>query len=400
MTPADTVAFSWTALSRQRRRSALSVLGVMVGVAAVVVLTALGEGARRYVTNEFASLGTNLLMVMPGHNETTGTFPGAGGVPNDLSLDDTRALQREVREARLVVPLAMGNDTVSYGERRRQVAVAGSTPEFLEVRHLRVGSGSFLPPGDIDRGAAVAVLGPKVARELFGAESPLGRVIRIGDWRMRVIGVLAPKGRQLGMDVDDLVIVPVATAMRIFDLSSLFRVMIEVRAHADLERARERVLAVITERHDEEDVTCITQDSVVGALSQILTVLTLAVGAVGAVSLAVAGLGVMNLMLVSVSERTEEVGLLKALGASRRQVLQVFLTEAVLLSGAGALAGLGLGWGLVRGFVALYPNFPATPPYWAVAAVLLTAVLVGGVFGVLPARRATRLDPVVALAGR
>lgn len=400
MTLADAVAFSWTALSRQRRRSALSVLGVTVGVAAVVVLTALGEGARRYVTREFASLGTNLLIVLPGKNETTGMFPGAGGVPNDLTLDDARVLARELREARLVVPLAMGNETVSFGERRRQVAVAGATHDFLELRRLQIGTGRFLPEQDMDRGAAVVVLGVKVARELFGAESPLGRIVRIGEWRVRVIGVLAPKGRQLGLDMDDIVVVPVATAMRMFDLSSLFRVLIEVRGHAGLEAAKQRVLAVIRERHDEEDVTCITQDSVVGSLSRILTALTLAVGAIGAVSLAVAGLGVMNLMLVSVSERTEEVGLLKALGASRREVLVVFLTEAVLLASTGALLGLGLGWGLVRVFVALYPAFPAAPPLWAVVAVVATAVAAGALFGVLPARRATRLDPVAALAGR
>jgi putative ABC transport system permease protein len=185
-----------------------------------------------------------------------------------------------------------------------------------------------------------------------------------------------------------------------FDLSSLFRVLIEVRAHSDLERAKEGVLAIVRERHEEEDVTCITQDAVVGSLSQILTVLTLAVGAIGAVSLAVAGLGVMNLMLVSVSERTEEVGLLKALGARRRQVLHVFLTEAVLLSTAGAGVGLGLGFLLVRVGVALYPSFPAAPPIWAVASVVVLSIGVGALFGVLPARRATRLDPVAALAGR
>lgn len=263
-----------------------------------------------------------------------------------------------------------------------------------------MGTGSFLPPGDMERGAAVAVLGSKLARELFEIGSPLGRVIRIGDWRIRVIGVLAPKGRQLGIDIDDAVIVPVATAMRMFDLSSLFRVMIEVRAHSDLEDTKQRVLAIITDRHDEEDITCITQDAVVGSLSQILTVLTLAVGAIGAVSLAVAGLGVMNLMLVSVSERTEEVGLLKALGAKRRQVLQIFVIEAMLLSTAGALVGLAMGWLLVRVCLALYPSFPAAPPLWAVASVVIVSIGVGTLFGVLPARRATGLDPVAALAGK
>ena len=400
MTPADSARFAWTALTRQRRRSALSVLGVMVGVAAVVILTALGEGARRYVVQQFASLGSNLLIVIPGKNETTGLFPGVGGVPNDLTLDDAVALERGVREARLVVPIALGTETVSQRDRRRQLVVLGTTHDFLEARELRTGSGRFLPTGEMERGAAVAVVGTKVVEELFAGESPLGRVMRIGDWRMRVIGVLEGKGHQIGVDLNDMVIVPVASAMRMFDQSSLFRILLKVGAHADLERAKQRVLEIITERHDEEDVTCLTQESVVASLSKILTALTLAVAAIGAVSLSVAGLGVMNLMLVSVSERTEEVGLLKAVGATGSQVLALFLAEAVLLSAVGALAGIGFGWLLVQVFVGFYPSYPASPPVWAVASVFLTAMGMGALFGVLPARRATRLDPVAALAGR
>jgi putative ABC transport system permease protein len=397
---ADAAQFAWTALTRQRRRSVLSVLGVTVGVAAVVILTALGEGARRYVVQEFSSLGTNLLIVFPGKNETTGMFPGVGGVPNDLTLDDAAALAREVREASLVVPISMGNETVAHGQRRRQLIVLGTTHDFLEARELRVQSGRFLPPSEMERGTSVAVVGAKVVEELFAGESPLGRVMRIGDWRMRVIGVLEGKGHQIGVDLNDMVIVPVASGMRMFDQSSLFRILLKVSAHSDLERAKQRVLAVITERHDEEDVTCMTQESVVASLSKILTALTLAVAGIGVISLSVAGLGVMNLMLVSVSERTEEVGLLKAVGANQLQVLALFLAEAILLSAVGALAGIALGWVLVQVFVMIYPSYPASPPTWAVASVFLVAVGVGALFGVLPARRATRLDPVAALAGR
>jgi putative ABC transport system permease protein len=400
VTPADVFGFAGSALVRHRRRSLLSILGVTVGVAAVVVLTALGEGARRYVVREFSALGTNLLIVLPGRNETTGMFPGAGGVPNDLTLDDVRALERGIPQARFIVPLAMGNETVSHLERRRKVAVLGSTPEFREIRQLRLVAGRFLPASDLERGAPVAVLGAEVAAELFPDQSPLGRVVRIGSWRMRVIGILEGKGEHVGLDIDDMVVVPVATAMRVFDLTSLFRVMIEVRAFSDLDPVRGRVIEIITERHDEEDVTAITQESVVAALSRILGALTLALAGIAAISLSVAGLGVMNLMLVSVSERTEEVGLLKALGASPRQVLAVFLAESVLLALAGALLGLAVGFALVQAFVAVYPAFPAAPPVWAAAGVFALAVATGAVFGVLPARRATRLDPVAALSGR
>lgn len=396
----DAIAFSWTALIRHRRRSLLSILGVMVGVASVVVLTAAGDGAQRFVNKEFASLGTQLLMVTPGKNETTGGLPGVAGAPNDLTLEDARAIERDLRGVRLVVPTAIGNDTVANGERRRQVAVVGTTAGFQETRKLEMASGRFLPAGAMDRGASIAVLGSKTAKELFGAENPVGRVIRIGGWRMRVIGVLAPKGRQLGLDTDDTVMVPVATGMRIFDLSSLSRINVDLRVHTDVEKAKNRLIALLTERHGEEDITVITPDTVVGALTDIVMALTLAVAAIGAISLAVAGLGVMNLMLVSVSERTAEVGLLRAMGATGRQVQGVFLTEAVLVSLVGALMGIGFGWGVVASFVAFYPEFQASPPVWAVTAVLVLALVVGGVFGVLPARRATELDPVVALSGR
>jgi putative ABC transport system permease protein len=400
VTPGDLVGFAFTALSRHRRRSVLSVLGMTVGVAAVVVLTALGEGARRYVMNEFSSLGSSLLIVIPGKNETTGAVPSITGVPNDLTLEDARALQRGVRKASFVVPIAVGNETVSHLERRRQVLVLGATPEYLETRELRIAAGQFLPGEEMDRGAPVVVLGAKVADELFPNENPLGRVVRIGDWRTRVIGVLERTGQQIGVNIDDIVVIPVASAMRIFDRSSLFRILLKVGAHADLEEAKRRTLEIITERHGEEDVTCITQESVVESLSKILNTLTLAVAGIGAISLAVAGLGVMNLMLVSVSERTQEVGLLKAIGAARHQVLALFLTEAVLLAVTGAAVGLALGFALVRVFVSIYPSFPAAPPIWAIAAVFFLALLVGAVFGVLPARRATDLDPVAALAGR
>jgi putative ABC transport system permease protein len=239
-----------------------------------------------------------------------------------------------------------------------------------------------------------------VARELFGVDDAVGQVVRVGDWRMRVIGVLEPRGQQLGMDMDDVVIVPVATAMKMLNRSGLFRLVIQVRTHADLERAKAAVVRRLSERHGEEDVTVITQDAVVSAFSSILGALTMALGGIAAISLAVAGVGIMNVMLVSVSERTREVGLLKAIGAGRGQILAAFLTEAILISSAGGLLGLALGWAAVAVLVAVYPALPASPPVWAVVAAFSLSVVVGAVFGVLPARRATRLDPVAALAGR
>jgi putative ABC transport system permease protein len=395
----DTLRFALRALRGHRLRSGLSLLGVAIGVAAVVVLTALGDGARRYVTGEFAAIGSNLLIVLPGKVETTGGMPGLGGVPNDLTLDDMTALQRAIPEIQRIVPIAMGTETVAYGPRSRQTAVAGTTHEMAEVRGLRMASGRYLPEGDPRRGEAVAVLGRTLARELFPGIDPVGQVIRIGAWRMRVIGVSGPRGVQLGLDLDDIVSVPVATAMKMLNRTSLFRMLIQLRTPDDLARTQLRVLKVLKERHGEEDVTCIRQDAVLAGLSGILGALTLALAAIAAVSLAVAGIGIMNVMLVSVSERTREIGLLKALGASHRQVLGVFLAEAVALSTAGGLLGLATGYAGVAALVGLYPALPARPPLWAVASALLLAMAVGALFGVLPARRATHLDPVAALAG-
>ena len=395
---ADLLRFAVGALTGHRLRTLLSVLGVAVGIAAVIALTALGEGARRYVTDEFASLGSNLVIVLPGKVETTGVAP-FGGVVHDLTLEDFRAMTR-IPGVRRAAPLAVGSEEVRAGERARSLPVLGTTAEFAEVRHIGVAAGRYHAPGDPDAGGNEMVLGMKAAAELFGAESPLGQVVRVGDWRFRVVGVLAPRGRGLGFDFDDLVFIPVRTAMRMFNRPSLFRILVDVRGPAEMEPVKGRILALMRERHRADDVTVMTQDALLSAFSSIMRALTLALAAIASVSLVVAGVGIMNVMLVSVAERRAEVGLLKALGARDRQVLSAFLAEATVLSVVGGLIGLAAGFGAIAAFRRFYPAFPAMPPGWAIAAALAMSVLVGIVFGVWPARRATRLDPVLALARR
>jgi len=217
---------------------------------------------------------------------------------------------------------------------------------------------------------------------------------------MRVIGTLAARGRQLGMQVDESVFIPVATGMRMADRSSLNRIMLDLHPRADADEAIEEVRALLTERHDEEDFTCISQDAVLESLASILGILTLSVAGIAAVSLGVAGIGIMNVMLVSVSERTDEVGLLKAIGATRRQILSIFLLEASLLSLTGGLLGLATGTALVWVGNVLYPAITAVTPLWAVVAVLGLSLATGILFGVLPAWRAADLDPVASLQGR
>ncbi len=393
----DGILFAMTALFRHRLRTSLSTLGVAIGVAAVVLLTSLGEGARRYVDEQFRSLGTNLLIVIPGHTDTAGGMPGLGGTPNDLTLKDAEEILRSVRGAELVVPISLGSETVANRERRKQVYVLGGTNDFIAARKLDIHRGSNLPELDWERSKPVIVLGRELAEDLFPGEEAVGGVVRVGDVRMRVIGVLQQRGTQLGLDVGQAALVPVTTAMRMYNESSLFRILIQVSERADMEATKDRVVEILIERHGEEDFTCITQDSVSGTLSAILGVLTLALAAIAGVSLSVAGIGIMNVMLVSVSERTSEVGLLRAVGARRGAVRMVFLCEAALISFAGGTFGLALAWGAARALRLAFPSFEVTPPVWAVVAALVVSLGVGLVFGVMPASKATKLDPVAAL---
>jgi putative ABC transport system permease protein len=393
--------FAWKALSGHRLRTALSVFGVTIGVTSVVLLTALGEGARMYVTGELASLGSNVLIVLPGKVETSGTVPFVGGVPHDLTLSDAQSLQRSISRIKQLAPLTLGDANVSYGSLNRDVSALGTSAEFLSLRRLKVSRGSFLPAGDFDRGSSVCVIGTKIQQELFKGENPLGKILNVGEWRFRVIGVLEPKGQTMGFNIDDLVLIPVAMAMKLFHQTTLFRIMIEVNSYDDLSFVKDEIVKVIKERHNgEDDITLITQDSVLTSFNQIFVALTLALAGIAAISLTVAGIGIMNVMLVSVSERTTEVGLLKALGVKPRQIVSVFLAEAALLSALGGILGLVAAKLLVDLARKLFPVLPTEIPGWAVVSALAIALSVGIVFGVWPARRASRLDPLVALSRR
>ena len=401
MRPLDVLRFAADALRGARTRSALMLLAMAIGVAAVVVLTSLGEAARRYVTGEFASLGTNLLIVLPGRSETTGTAPPMiAETPRDLTVDDALALERS-RHVRLVAPVGLGSASVSWGGRRRDAVVLGSTAALEQVRHLEVAQGRFLPHGDVRHPAPVCVLGATLRRELFGPRSALGEWVRIGEWRFRVVGVLGARGESLGLSTDEAIYIPVAAAQSLFDTESLFRILVEGQTRAALPEAKRDIENILRARHEgEEDVTVITQDAVLATFDRILRALTLTVAGIAGISLVVAGVLIMNVMLIAVSQRTAEIGLLKALGAPRQRVLRLFLTEAALLSLAGATAGIAIGfagdWVIGR----LYPALPLGAPAWAVVAAALVALGTGLLFGVLPARRAAGLDPVKALAKR
>ncbi|MCP4746714.1 MAG: FtsX-like permease family protein [Desulfobacteraceae bacterium] len=401
MKSADLTRFCAGSLAGYPLRTGLMFLAMAIGVASVVILTALGEGARIYVSQQFSSLGTHLLIVIPGRSETTGGPPPLlGETPRDLTIDDAMALLRS-SAVRKVAPIMIGGALVSYENRSREVFIMGSTPDLYDVRDLKIAQGRFLPKGDVDRAEAVCVLGQKLKTELFGNTSPLGRFVRIGQRRFRVIGVLTKKGQSLGMDISDVAIIPVASSSALFNQSSLFRILIQAANTDAVARAKRSVLETIRNRHDgEDDITIITQDALLSTFDRILKVLTYAVAAIAAISLTVAGILIMNIMLIAVSQRTAEIGLLKAIGAPGSQIMRIFISESAMLSLVGAAAGLIVSALGVMVIGRLFPFFPVRAPFWAPVAAVAVAVGAGLLFGWLPAKRAADFDPVLALSSR
>ncbi|MCK4841579.1 MAG: ABC transporter permease [Methylococcales bacterium] len=392
----DTINLAYTAIKTQPVRVLLIILAMSIGIASVTVLTALGESARLYIVNEFEALGTHLVIVLPGRSETTGGHPPLfGETPRDLTLADAEALYRSHNIA-AIAPITIGAAPVSTKGLERETTIIGSTSALRQVRHLSLAQGRFLP--QTNKALSICVIGQTIKDELFAHQQVLGQWLRISDRRFRVIGVLASEGQSIGVDFDDMVIIPVAAAQTLFNTHSLFRILVEAKSKQGMYKAVDEIREIIKARHEgEDDVTLITQDSVVNAFDDILTALTLTVTSIASISLAVAGILVMNVMWVSVTQRTAEIGLLKALGATKRQILWLFLTEAVMLSVAGALVGLFLGKMTLFVLQTIYPDFPVFLPTWAVFAALFVALLTALIFGVLPARKAASMDPVIAL---
>lgn len=398
----DAIAFALASLAFSRVRTLLMLLAMSIGVAAVVVLTAIGNGARHYVVDQFSSLGTNLVIVVPGRAETAGGAATTlvGETPRDLTLDDARSLLRG-DALRRMAPFNLGEIAVSYRGRERQAPLLGSTAALLPIHHLEMARGSFLPEEDMEIARPVCVLGATISRELFGRQNPLGEMVRLGGFRCRVIGVLASQGRSLGHDTEELVVVPVAFAQMLLNTEGLFRILVEAREPESIPRLKAFILDTIARRHyGEEDITIVTQDSVLATFERILGALTLSVAGIAAISLIVAGILIMNVMLMAVAQRTGEIGLCKAIGASRRQIMVLLVTEALLLSAVGGLLGLAIGLAGSRLARSLYPELSAGPPSWAMVAALGTALATGLIFSLLPARRAARLDPIQALGRR
>ena len=394
----DLLRLSWGAVAGHRLRSVLTMLGIAIGIAAVILLTSLGEGIRVFVISEFTQFGTNIIAVNPGKSETTGGNPVAMvGSIRPLTIEDAEALAR-LPQAQRVVPVAFGNARVEHGERGRNVLVYGVTSDMPDLWRFAVRQGQFLPPGDPRHGGMVAVLGSKLKREVFGDANVLGERIRIGGRPFRVIGVMAPKGNFLNIDLDDTVFLPVSQALSLLNREGLIEIDVSYHNAQGTAEVLAGIRRILKERHDgDEDFTMTTQQSMLDTLGKIIGMVTAAVGAIGGISLVVGAIGILTMMWISVNESTAEIGLLRALGARRGQVLAFFLLQAALLATAGGALGVGAGLGIIQLLHLALPALPVETPIEYVVAAILLSFVVGLLSGALPARRAAALDPIEAL---
>jgi putative ABC transport system permease protein len=399
MDPAELGLVALGALRSHRLRSFLSMLGVAIGIAAVILLTSIGEGTRRYMIAEFTQFGTNILAINPGKTDTIG-IPGVfGGTTQKLTIDDAESIER-ISGVEKVVPVAMGQARVEGNGRGRSVFIYGVTSEVPDVWKFKVRQGAFLPPGDPRRGTSMAVLGPKLKRELFGEQNALGEFVRIAGFRLRVIGVMAPKGQILGIDIDDSAYVSVATAMQMFNLDELMEIDVLFTHEGLTAGVEEAVRRLLTDRHNgREDFTITTQTAMLEVFDNVMNVITIAVAAIAGISLVVGAIGVLTMMWITVGERVTEIGLMRALGATREQIQRLFLIEAVILTVIGGAIGIALGLVIAEVLRIAVPGMPVyTPPRYMLAALGVSG-MAGVLSGFIPARRAASLDPVDALRG-
>ncbi len=396
MLPSDLIRFSTSGPLAYRMRSFLTGSGIAIGITAVILLTSIGEGLHQFVLSEFSQFGTNLISIQPGKTQVQGANVGIFGSIRPLSIEDAMALQR-LPNVEYVDPSLTGNAELRFNGKTRRTMVIGGGHFLPKVMASRVQMGSFLPDEDPTSARAFVVLGAKVREELYGVTNPLGSYLKVGGQRYRVIGVMEPKGQILGFDMDDTVFIPAARAMELFNRPGLMEIHLSYKASADVENVLHSITEMLKERHGRVDFTLVPQAKALEVLGSVLDVITFAVGALGGISLLVGGVGILTIMTMSVSERTSEIGLLRAMGAKQKEVLLVFLFEAMLLSAMGGLAGLALGFGIAQALHELIPALPVHTPWQFAVLAESVAIFIGLSAGVMPARRAARLDPVDAL---
>ncbi len=379
-------------------RAVLTTLGVIIGVLSVILLVSLGEGARLYLSETFAGLGSNLLQVSPGRRETKGFGAPPVGTIHKLTREDELALKRRGYSLDGVTGIVNGGGTIRYQNRRRDTFVLGVGARFDEIRQMRVDQGRFFAEEDIDAHRRFAIVGRTVLSELFGDENPLGRVIKVAEGEFRVIGIMEHKGTTLGFDMDDLVFIPATTAMDLFAVDGFTNLLVRARDKANIEPALEEITDILRRRHNDlVDFTVISQDDMLATVNSIMSTMSLVLIAIASISLLVGGIGIANIMLVSVRERTREIGVRRAVGAKKRHVLLQFLIESVVISLLGGLIGLGIGALIIFAARLVLPGLPIQLSLNIVLIAVGFSAAVGVLSGVVPAKRASDLDPVEAL---
>jgi putative ABC transport system permease protein len=392
MRVAEAFRVAVTALRANRLRSLLTMLGVVIGVAAVVVLVAIGSGAKREVEDQVNGLGANLVILLPGELDF-----GAAPTRSPLELADADRVGRAIGQPDGVAVSLASGETVRAGNNSAFATVNGTNAAVEDVFVRPVARGSYLRGSDVDTRRRVAVIGPELADELFDGADPLGRTLAVGGVRFRVVGVFEPLGGAFGASRDSEVHIPVTTAQRLFGDMRVDALAVKAPTTDQIDDVSDAALAALESRYPDQEFSAVTQDQILGTVGRILGLLTTVLAAIAAISLLVGGVGVSNIMLVSVRERTREIGLRKAVGARQRDVLLQFLIEAVLLTTIGGVLGILLGVGGSLGLSAAIEQLPAVITWWSPALAFGVSAAVGVFFGVVPARRAGRLDPVIAL---
>jgi len=392
----DIIAFTRRAVLFHRLRSGLTALGIAIGVAAVVMLTSMGEGLNTFMLEEFAQFGTNNVRIAPGKPETVGLGPGILNTTRPLSIEDSEAVGR-LPYVVAVNPARLGAAEVEANGRIRSCTVFGAGPGVLAFISLEMQEGQFLPHDDPTAPRALAVVGSTIARDLYAGKSALGDRIRIGGSRFRVIGVLAPKGDVTGINVDESVVIPTARAMELFNTPGLMEIGVRYEEGAPVDELVSSIRRLLIARHGYEDFNVATQQQMLDVLGSVLSVLTMAVAALGSISLFVGGVGIFTIMTIAVRERTQEIGLLRSIGSTRKQIQMLFLSESVVLAAMGGLLGLLFGGSIVVLLGLSIPSLPVRLSLPYIAAAELVSVAIGLIAGVAPANHAAKLDPLEAL---